>query len=91
MSLAYAECPLDVRESLAIQYDVDAIKDEDTQHSTRLIGCQDIQCSLNKAPEEGLRASALSVGKDGLFLKNLFVESRVHIYKPYPYTPKAGN
>ncbi|GBN02446.1 hypothetical protein AVEN_141611-1 [Araneus ventricosus] len=31
MSLAYAECPLDVRESLAAQYFVDAIRDEDTQ------------------------------------------------------------
>ncbi|GBN70391.1 hypothetical protein AVEN_55137-1 [Araneus ventricosus] len=31
MSMAYAECPLDVRESLAAQYFVDAIRDEDTQ------------------------------------------------------------
>ncbi|KAF8785983.1 Retrovirus-related Pol polyprotein like [Argiope bruennichi] len=31
MSLAYAECPLDVRGSLAAQYFVDAIRDEDTQ------------------------------------------------------------
>ncbi|GBM13702.1 hypothetical protein AVEN_66261-1, partial [Araneus ventricosus] len=45
MSLAYAECPLDVWESLAIQYVVDATKDEDTQHSTRLIGCQGIENS----------------------------------------------
>ncbi|GFT21110.1 transposon Ty3-I Gag-Pol polyprotein [Nephila pilipes] len=36
MSLAYAECPLDIRKSLAAQYFVDAIRDEDTQHSTRL-------------------------------------------------------
>ncbi|GBO08306.1 hypothetical protein AVEN_80509-1 [Araneus ventricosus] len=34
MCLAYAECPLDVRESLAAQYFVDAIRDEDTQHSS---------------------------------------------------------
>ncbi|GBO05720.1 hypothetical protein AVEN_172029-1 [Araneus ventricosus] len=34
MGLAYAECPLDVRESLAAQYLVDAIRDEDPQHST---------------------------------------------------------
>ncbi|GBM42270.1 hypothetical protein AVEN_234989-1 [Araneus ventricosus] len=37
MSLAYVDCPLDVRESLAAQYFVDAIRDEDTQHSTRLM------------------------------------------------------
>ncbi|GBM00613.1 Retrovirus-related Pol polyprotein from transposon 297 [Araneus ventricosus] len=35
MSLAYAECPQDVRDSLAAQYFVDAIRDEDTQHATR--------------------------------------------------------
>ncbi|GFT05071.1 CCHC-type domain-containing protein [Nephila pilipes] len=29
--LAYAECPLNIRESLAAQYFVDAIRDEDTQ------------------------------------------------------------
>ncbi|GBN24263.1 hypothetical protein AVEN_109699-1 [Araneus ventricosus] len=41
MSLTYAECPLDVRESLAVQYFVDAIRDEDTQHSTRLMDAKD--------------------------------------------------
>ncbi|GBN14381.1 Transposon Ty3-I Gag-Pol polyprotein [Araneus ventricosus] len=46
MSLAYAECPLDVRESLAAQYLVDAIKDEDTQHSTRLMDAKDLKSSL---------------------------------------------
>ncbi|GBM07352.1 hypothetical protein AVEN_187890-1 [Araneus ventricosus] len=46
MSLAYAECPLDVRESLAAQYFVDAIKDEDTQHSTRLMDAKDLKSSL---------------------------------------------
>ncbi|GBN28823.1 hypothetical protein AVEN_182227-1 [Araneus ventricosus] len=30
MSLAYAECPLDVLESLAVQFFVDAIRDEET-------------------------------------------------------------
>ncbi|GBN90181.1 hypothetical protein AVEN_36196-1, partial [Araneus ventricosus] len=40
MSLAYAECPLDVRESLAAQYLVDAIRDEDPQHSTRYQSCR---------------------------------------------------
>ncbi|GBO45639.1 hypothetical protein AVEN_139022-1 [Araneus ventricosus] len=35
MSLAYAECPQDVRDSLAAQYFVDAIRDEEMQLSTR--------------------------------------------------------
>ncbi|GBM09512.1 hypothetical protein AVEN_250173-1 [Araneus ventricosus] len=46
MSLAYAECPLDVRESLAVQYFVDAIRDEDTQYSTRLMDAKDLKSSL---------------------------------------------
>ncbi|GBL77985.1 hypothetical protein AVEN_41393-1, partial [Araneus ventricosus] len=46
MSLAYAECPLDVRESLAAQYFVDAIRDEDMQHSTRLTDAKDLKSSL---------------------------------------------
>ncbi|GBO29600.1 hypothetical protein AVEN_252115-1 [Araneus ventricosus] len=46
MSMAYAECPLDVRESLAAQYFVDAIRDEDTQHSTRLMDAKDLKSSL---------------------------------------------
>ncbi|GBM61024.1 hypothetical protein AVEN_16537-1 [Araneus ventricosus] len=46
MSLAYAECPLDVRESLAAQYFVDAIRDKDTQHSTRLMDAKDLKSSL---------------------------------------------
>ncbi|GBN97240.1 hypothetical protein AVEN_46627-1 [Araneus ventricosus] len=46
MSLAYAEFPLDVRESLAAQYFVDAIRDEDTQHSTRLMDAKDLKSSL---------------------------------------------
>ncbi|GBN47720.1 hypothetical protein AVEN_39063-1 [Araneus ventricosus] len=46
MSLAYAECPLDVRESLAAQYFVDAIRDEDTQNSIRLMDAQDLKSAL---------------------------------------------
>ncbi|GBL92230.1 Transposon Ty3-I Gag-Pol polyprotein [Araneus ventricosus] len=46
MSLAYAECPMDVRESLAAQYFVDVIRDEDTQHSTRLMDAKDLKSSL---------------------------------------------
>ncbi|GBM20740.1 hypothetical protein AVEN_105967-1 [Araneus ventricosus] len=37
MSLAYGECPQDVRDSLAVQNFIDAIKDEEMQLSTRLI------------------------------------------------------
>ncbi|GBM42504.1 hypothetical protein AVEN_80020-1 [Araneus ventricosus] len=46
MILAYAECPLDVRESLAAQYFVDAMRDEVTQHSTRLMDAKDLKSSL---------------------------------------------
>ncbi|GBM08967.1 Retrovirus-related Pol polyprotein from transposon 297 [Araneus ventricosus] len=46
MSLAYAECPPDVRESLAAQYFIDAIRDEDTQHSTRLMNAKDLKSAL---------------------------------------------
>ncbi|GBM99377.1 hypothetical protein AVEN_112758-1 [Araneus ventricosus] len=44
--MAYAECPLDVRESLAAQYFVDAIRDEDTQHSIRLMDAKDLKSPL---------------------------------------------
>ncbi|GBM73456.1 hypothetical protein AVEN_251809-1 [Araneus ventricosus] len=46
MSLAYAECPQDVRDSLAAQYFVDDIRDEDTQHSTRLMDAKDLKSAL---------------------------------------------
>ncbi|GBM67676.1 hypothetical protein AVEN_236772-1 [Araneus ventricosus] len=46
MGLAYAECPLDVRESLAVQFFVDAIRDEDTQLSTRLMDFTDLKSAL---------------------------------------------
>ncbi|GBM10837.1 hypothetical protein AVEN_42102-1 [Araneus ventricosus] len=46
MSLGYAECPLDVQKRLAAQYFVDAIRDEDTQHSTRLMEAKDLKLSL---------------------------------------------
>ncbi|GBL75654.1 hypothetical protein AVEN_154969-1 [Araneus ventricosus] len=41
MSLAYAECPLDVRESLAANF-VDTIRDEDMQHPARLMNLMDL-------------------------------------------------
>ncbi|GBO11541.1 hypothetical protein AVEN_2207-1 [Araneus ventricosus] len=46
MSLAYAECPQDVRDSLAAQYFVDAIRDEDTQHATSLMDAKDFKSAL---------------------------------------------
>ncbi|GBL97483.1 hypothetical protein AVEN_162945-1 [Araneus ventricosus] len=46
MSLAYAECSLDIRESLAVQFFVDAIKDEETQLSTRLMDFTDLKSAL---------------------------------------------
>nr|GBM72566.1 hypothetical protein AVEN_139093-1 [Araneus ventricosus] len=46
MSLAYAECPMDVRESLAVQFFVDAIRDEDTQLCTRLMDFTDLKSAL---------------------------------------------
>ncbi|GBM33872.1 hypothetical protein AVEN_5918-1 [Araneus ventricosus] len=46
MRVSYAECPLDVRESLTGQYFVDVIRDEDTQHSTRLTDAKDLKSAL---------------------------------------------
>ncbi|GBM66654.1 hypothetical protein AVEN_258316-1 [Araneus ventricosus] len=46
ISLAYVECPLGVREGLADQYFVDAIRDEDTQYSTRLMDTKDLKSAL---------------------------------------------
>ncbi|GBN18084.1 hypothetical protein AVEN_217816-1 [Araneus ventricosus] len=46
MSLAYAECRMDVRESLAVQFFVDAIRDEDTQLCTRLMDFTDLKSAL---------------------------------------------
>ncbi|GBN22872.1 hypothetical protein AVEN_178119-1 [Araneus ventricosus] len=46
MSLAYVECPQDVRDSLAAQYFVDAIRDEDTQHATRLMDAKYLKSAL---------------------------------------------
>ncbi|GBO00964.1 hypothetical protein AVEN_162912-1 [Araneus ventricosus] len=46
MSLAYAECPQHVRDSLAAQYFVDAIRDEETQLSTRLRDFTDLKSTL---------------------------------------------
>ncbi|GBM12546.1 hypothetical protein AVEN_188711-1 [Araneus ventricosus] len=42
----YPMCPLDVRESLAVQFFIDAISDEDTQLCTRLIDFTDLKSAL---------------------------------------------
>ncbi|GBN20335.1 hypothetical protein AVEN_131316-1 [Araneus ventricosus] len=47
MNMAYVECPLDVRESLAAQYFVDAIRNEGTQHSTMLMDAKDLKSALS--------------------------------------------
>ncbi|GBN69456.1 hypothetical protein AVEN_138124-1 [Araneus ventricosus] len=46
MSLAYTECPLDIWESLAVQFFVDAIRYEKTQLSTRLMDLTDLKSAL---------------------------------------------
>ncbi|GBM92434.1 hypothetical protein AVEN_43781-1 [Araneus ventricosus] len=46
MSLAYVEFPQDVRDSLAAQYFVDGIRDENTQHATRLMDAKDLKTAL---------------------------------------------
>ncbi|GBN63170.1 hypothetical protein AVEN_164497-1 [Araneus ventricosus] len=46
MSPAYAECPLDVRKSLASQCFVDGIRDEGTQNFTRLMDAKDMKSAV---------------------------------------------
>nr|GBL61283.1 hypothetical protein AVEN_38832-1 [Araneus ventricosus] len=46
MSLAYAECPLDIWESLAVQFFIDATRDEEMQLSTRLMDFMDLKLAL---------------------------------------------
>ncbi|GBM01572.1 hypothetical protein AVEN_220557-1 [Araneus ventricosus] len=63
MSLAYAECPLDVRESLAVQFFFDAIRDEETQLSTRLMDFTDLKSALTYSMkfESAKTASKISI------------------------------
>ncbi|GBM99992.1 hypothetical protein AVEN_77590-1 [Araneus ventricosus] len=46
MCLAYAECLQDVQESLAVQFFVDAIRDQDTQLCMRLMEFTDLKSAL---------------------------------------------
>ncbi|GBL89656.1 hypothetical protein AVEN_104613-1 [Araneus ventricosus] len=63
MSLAYAECPQDVRDSLAAQYFVDAIRDEETQLSTRLMDFTDLKSTFSYSMkfESAKTASKISI------------------------------
>ncbi|GBN46038.1 hypothetical protein AVEN_86405-1 [Araneus ventricosus] len=63
ISLAYAQCPLDVRESLAVQFFVDAIRDEETQLPTRLMDFTDLKLALayNMKFESATTASKISI------------------------------
>ncbi|GBM02156.1 hypothetical protein AVEN_190582-1 [Araneus ventricosus] len=47
MSLACAKSRLDFQESLAVQFFVDAIRDEDTQLSTKLMDLTDLKSVLS--------------------------------------------
>ncbi|GFT57902.1 CCHC-type domain-containing protein [Nephila pilipes] len=71
MSLAYAECPLDIRESLASQYFIDAIGDEDTQHSTRLMDAKDLKSALAYSMKF---EAARTVSKTSKHVRSLEVE-----------------
>ncbi|GBN09632.1 hypothetical protein AVEN_177371-1 [Araneus ventricosus] len=53
MSLAYAECPQNVRDSLAAQYFVDSIRHVDTQHATRLMDAKDLKSALSYSMKYG--------------------------------------
>ncbi|GBM42303.1 hypothetical protein AVEN_235014-1 [Araneus ventricosus] len=46
MSLTYAERPRDIRDSLTPQYFIDAIRNEDTRHATRLMDAKDLKSTL---------------------------------------------
>ncbi|GBL83021.1 hypothetical protein AVEN_165257-1 [Araneus ventricosus] len=71
MSLAYAECPQDVRDSLAAQYFVDAIRDEDTQHTTRLVDAKDLKSALAHSMKY---EAAKTVSKTSQNVKSIEIE-----------------
>ncbi|GBM08895.1 hypothetical protein AVEN_57442-1 [Araneus ventricosus] len=71
MSLAYAECPLDVRASLASQYFVDAIRDEGAQHSTRLMDAKDLKSALAYSMKY---EAARTVSKTSKHVKSVEIE-----------------
>ncbi|GBM15615.1 hypothetical protein AVEN_95251-1 [Araneus ventricosus] len=71
MSLSYAECPQDVRDSLAVQYFVDAIKDEDTQHATRLMDAKDLKSALTYSMKY---EAAKTVSKTSRHVRSIEIE-----------------
>ncbi|GBN56664.1 Retrovirus-related Pol polyprotein from transposon 297, partial [Araneus ventricosus] len=71
MSLAYAECPQDVRDSIAAQYFVDAIRDEDIQHATRLMDAKDLKSALAYSTKY---ESAKSVSKTSRNVRSIEIE-----------------
>ncbi|GFS86176.1 retrovirus-related Pol polyprotein from transposon 297 [Nephila pilipes] len=72
MSLAFAECSLDIWESLAAQYFVDAIRDGDTQHTTRLMDAKDLKSGLAYSIKY---EAARTVSKTSKHVRSLEVES----------------
>ncbi|GBN34942.1 hypothetical protein AVEN_245449-1 [Araneus ventricosus] len=68
--MAYTECPLDVRESLAAQYFVDAIREEDTQHSMRFMYAKD----LNSALAYSIYEAARTVSKTYRHVRSMEIE-----------------
>ncbi|GBM85274.1 hypothetical protein AVEN_84101-1 [Araneus ventricosus] len=76
MILAYAECPLDARECLAAQYFVDAIRYDDTQHSTRLMDAKD----LKSYPAYSIKYEAVrTVSKTYRHVKTIETEDHMSI------------
>ncbi|GFS42570.1 CCHC-type domain-containing protein [Nephila pilipes] len=71
INLAYVDCLLDIRESLAAQYFVDAIRDEETQHSTRLMDVKDLKSALAYSTKY---EAARTVSKTSKYVRSLEVE-----------------
>ncbi|GBM76935.1 hypothetical protein AVEN_67783-1 [Araneus ventricosus] len=82
MSLAHAECPLDVRESLAAQYFVDAIRDEDTQQSARLMDAKDLKSSLAYSMKN---EAARTVSKTSRHVRSIEMEDHTSRERDYKF------
>ncbi|GBO01644.1 hypothetical protein AVEN_68075-1 [Araneus ventricosus] len=73
-SLAYADYLLDVRESLEAEYFVDAIRDEDTQHSTRLMDGKDLKSALAYSIKY---EAARTVSKTSRHVRSMEIEDNI--------------
>ncbi|GBN80211.1 hypothetical protein AVEN_273285-1 [Araneus ventricosus] len=73
MSLAYAECPLDIRDGLEIQFFVDTIRDEEMQLSMRLRDFTYLKSALAYSMrfESGKSASKISLHARSLETKDV--------------------